>query len=160
MQSEPVAQHLWLKKLVGDWSYEHEFKMGPDQPLMKLTGREKVRMLGDLWMIAEASGEMPDGGTMSAVMTLGYDPTKGKFVGSWIGSPMAFMFVYEGELDAAGKVLPLNTTGPSFTDPTKTAPYQDCIGLVSDKVRTLTSQTLGDNGNWTKFMMATYTRIA
>lgn len=159
MKSEPVAQHRWLKQLVGAWTYEHECSMGPDQPVMKLSGTERVRMLGELWVIAEAEGELPDGGSMSCLMQLGFDPARQKFVGAWIGSPMTHQFVYEGALDATQKVLPLETIGPSFTDPNKTARYQDVIGLVRDGVRTLTSQCLNDDGTWTKFMTATYTRI-
>lgn len=158
MQSEPVSQHRWLKQLVGEWTYEYECKMGPDQPVMKLTGREKVRMLGELWVIAESTGEMPDGGSMSSIMTVGFDPAKNRYVGSWVGSPMASMFVYEGQLDDSGKVLPLNTEGPSFTDPSKLARYQDVIEIVGDGKRTMTSQALGDDGKWTQFMQATYTR--
>lgn len=158
MQSEPVSQHRWLKQLVGEWTYEYECKMGPDQPAMKLTGREKVRMLGDLWVIAESTGEMPDGGSMSSIMTVGFDPAKNRYVGSWVGSPMASMFIYEGQLDDSGKVLPLNTEGPSFTDPSKMARYQDVIEIVGEGKRTMTSQALGDDGTWTQFMQATYTR--
>lgn len=134
--------------------------MGPGQPTETARGRETVRMLGDLWLVFEGSGEMPGGaGPMGYVMTLGFDPAKGKFVGSWIGSPMATLFVYEGELDVAGKSLPLNTTGPSFTDPKKTARFQDVYEIHGADRRSMWSQSQNEDGSWTKFMSATYTRV-
>lgn len=158
MMTEPLEQHLWLKKLVGEWTYEHECAPGPGEAPVKLTGRESVRMMGDLWALAEMTGTMPDGGTMTALMTLGYDPAKKAFIGSWIGSPMAHMFVYEGHLSADGLTLPLNTTGPSFTDMAVMASYQDIIAFTKGG-RTLTSQWQNPDGSWTQFMQAHYTRV-
>ncbi len=89
MQTDPSPEHAWLKQLVGDWRFEHEFSPGPGEPTIKLPGREKVRMMGDLWVVFEGGGEMHTGDEMSYLMTLGFDPNKGAYVGSWIGSPMA-----------------------------------------------------------------------
>lgn len=155
----PEPQHHWLRQLVGDWTFDAECVMGPDQPASKLSGIESIRSLGDLWIIAEGKGEMPGGGLMESRMTLGFDPAKNKFVGTWIGSVMANLFVYEGELDPARKVLPLYTTGPSFADPTKLATYQDVIQIESASRRLLWSQTQGDDGAWTRFMTSTYSRV-
>lgn len=158
MHTPAQPQHHWLKNLLGDWSIETECVMGPDQPPMKLKGRESVRMLGDLWAVCEGGGPMHDGGQMSFIMTLGFDPARGKFVGTWIGSPMSHMFVYEGSLDAAERTLTLDTTGPSFTDPSRTERYQDIITIVSPTQRTLTSRTPGPDGSWVQFMHAVLTR--
>jgi len=160
MMTSPEPQHAWLKRLVGEWSAEFECVMGPDQPVEKGKGVEVIRMVGDLWIVAEATGEMPGGCSMTSIMTVGYDPSKKKFVGTWIGSPMANLFVYEGDLKKEGgvDVLPLNTIGPSWEDPTKTARYQDVIELHSDSKRLLWSQVLDDSGKGTRFMTATYTR--
>jgi hypothetical protein len=92
------------------------------------------------------------------LITLGYDPAKNRFVGTFVGSMMTNLWVYEGELDAAGKVLTLNAEGPNFADATKTARYQDIIEIDSDDHRMLHSQVLGDDGRWTRFMTAHYRR--
>ena len=60
-------------------------------------------------------------------------------------------------LDAAGKVLTLDAEGPSFTDG-KMAKYQDMIEFKSDDHRVLSSQSLGDDGKWQRFMTANYRR--
>lgn len=165
MFSPATAQHEWLKNFVGEWRFEAECVMGPGQPPSKSTGTETVRMLGYLWLICEGRGAMPGGGEMSSIMTLGFDPARNRFVGTWVGSPMTHLFIYEGELEVLkgpdGKstfVLPLNTTGPSFTDPARTARYQDVLELHPDGRRMLHSQVLGDDGKWTRFMSAVYTR--
>lgn len=67
---------------------------------------------------------------------------------------MTNMWVYEGELDASGKVLTLNTTGPAFDGSGKTANYQDVITVKDADNRTLTSRVHGDDGEWTDFMSA------
>src|SRR5262245_18041863 len=104
---QPQSEHKWLQRLVGDWEYEHECNMGPDQPPMKMTGTESVRSLGGLWTMGEGRGEMPGGEVGTTMMTLGYDPTTQRFVGTFIGSMMTHMWIYNGTLDAAGKVLTL-----------------------------------------------------
>jgi hypothetical protein len=115
-------------------------------------------MLGDLWAICEMEGEMPDGGTGQMIMTLGFDAAKGKFVGTFVGGMMTFLWVYEGELDAAGKVLTLNVEGPSFAGDGTMAKYQDIIEIKGPNERTLSSQALGPDGKWNRFMTATYKR--
>lgn len=160
MMTPAGPQHEWLKQFVGEWTCESECVMAPGEPTMRTTARESGRMLGDLWLILEGVGDMPGGGSMRYMFTIGFDPGRGKFVGSWVGSPIATLFVYEGELDPAQRKLPLNTAGPSMTDPSKAAAYQDTIELLPDGRRTLTSRMLGDDGQWVKFMTATYRRTS
>src|SRR5262249_39581654 len=155
MKAEPQKEPRWLEKLVGEWNYEVEAIMGPDQPPSKHTGTESVRSL-TVWVQCEGRGEMPGGGTATTVMTLGYDPAKKRFVGTFIGSMMTHMWVYDGELN--GKLLPLSAAGRSSTDPAKTATYRDTIEFKNDDHRVLTSAVLGEDGKWTQFMTANYRR--
>ena len=159
-QATPGREHGWLQKLVGEWEYEHEAVMGPGQPPMKGTGTESVRSLGGLWTLAEGRGEMPDGCTMTTMMTLGFDPDKGRFVGTFVASMMTFLWVYDGGLDGAERVLTLEVDGPSFEGQGKLAKYKDVIEFKDDNHRTLTSHVLGDDGQWTQFMTANYRRRA
>jgi hypothetical protein len=159
MQSpEPQAEHKWLQRMVGEWTYEHNCSMGPDQPPMKATGTETVRSVGGLWTMGEGRGEMPDGKPAVTVMTLGYDPQSKRFVGTFIGSMMTHMWIYNGTLDASGKVLTLDTEGPDFSGAPGLVPYQDIIEFVSDDHRTLKSRLRDKDGNWNSFMEAHYRR--
>lgn len=159
MQSEAQTQHLWLKQLLGDWTFESECNPGPDQPALRSSGSEQVRALGDLWVICEGKGEMPDdGGSCVTQMTLGYDPRKGRHVGTWIGSMMDLLWLYDGELDASGRILTLNAKGPSFSGDGSLVNYQDIIEIVSPDHRILRSQTQQSDGSWQQFMTAHYRR--
>jgi hypothetical protein len=158
MFAEPQKEHPWLQQLVGQWTYEHECIMGPDQPPTKASGSESVRSLGGLWVLCEGQGEMPDGGPATTLMTLGFDPAKKRYVGTWIGSMMTHLWIYDGELDPTGKILSLHAEGPSFDDVTKMAKYKDVIELKDGDHRVLTSHLLGDDGQWHQFMTASYRR--
>jgi hypothetical protein len=67
MPVQPQKEHQWLQKLVGEWTYETEAMMEPDQPPAKWTGTETVRSLGGLWLLAEGQGEMPDGDPATSI---------------------------------------------------------------------------------------------
>ena len=152
----PGKEHQWLHRLIGEWTFETECNMGPDQPPLKSAGKETVRSLGGLWTIGEGEGAMPGGGVSHSVMTLGYDPVSKRFVGTFIASVMTHLWPYNGTLDAEEKVLTLDSEGPSFADDGKTAKYQDIIEFISDDHRILSSQYLNPEGQWIPFMKAHY----
>jgi hypothetical protein len=155
---EPQKEHLWLQKLVGDWTFEAECQMGPGGETSKSEGTESVRSLGDVWVLCEGRSQLPDGGRGTTLMTLGYDPAKKRFVGSFIASMMTYFWVYDGALDASGKILVLDAVGPSFSGDGKMAQYKDSIEFKDDNHRILSSQVLGDDGQWHRFMTSHYRR--
>jgi hypothetical protein len=157
MHAEPQEEHNWLQKFVGDWTSEAEMQE-PGQPPVKSTGTETVRSLGGLWTVAEGQGEMPGGGAATMIMTLGYDPHRQRFVGTWIGSMMAHLWVYEGKLDRATNTLTLESEGPSMAGDGTLARYRDAIEFKGNDHRVLTSHVLGDDSQWQKFMTADYRR--
>lgn len=158
MKVEVQKEHQWLQKLVGEWTYEAEASMGPGKPPERSTGSESVRSLGGLWIVAEGQGDMPGAGPATTLMTLGYDPQKKRYVGTWIGSMMTHLWVYDGALDAAERALTLDTQGPDFAGEGKMAKYRDVIELKSDDHRVLTSFTPGADGEWYGFMTSHYRR--
>jgi hypothetical protein len=90
---------------------------------------------------------------------LGYDPWK-KFVGTFVGSMMTNLWVYEGELDASGTMLTLDAEGPSFADATMTAGHKGTIEMVSPDHRTLSSRFQSEGGTWHHFTTARHRRKA
>jgi hypothetical protein len=155
---EILKEHRWLQKLIGSWAYEGEAEMVPGAPPEKMHGTENVRGIGEIWVQAEGHSHTPDGTPCNMMMTLGYDPAKQRFVGTWLGSMMTHLWVYEGSLDSADRVLTLNSHGPSFVSEGESGDYRDVIEMVSDDHRILTSQALGEDGQWRKFMTAHYRR--
>jgi len=134
--------------------------MGPDQPPSQTKGVETVRSLGGLWTVGEGQGECPDGTPVISLMTLGFDPAKGRFVGTFVASMMSMIWHYDGALSPDGKSLVLDTEGPSMSGDGAMAKYQDTITFLSPDHRTLTSRSLGADGQWTEFMTAHYRRKA
>jgi hypothetical protein len=158
MKVEPQKEHAWLQKLVGEWAFDVEATMEPGCAPGHFQGTESVRSIGGLWIVAEGKGEMPGGGTATSMMTLGYDPQKKRYLGTWIGSMMTHLWIYDGALDAAEKVLTLDTEGPDMTAEGKLTKFKDVFEVKSDDHRVLTSYMLGTNGEWHHFMTAHYRR--
>jgi len=158
-QDTPKAEkeHAWLKQLVGEWNMESEMTLAPGQPPMKSKGTESVRAIGDFWIVAEVKGDAM-GVPMTAVMTLGYDPQRTKYIGTWIDSMMNHLWIYDGTMDATGKILTLEAEGPNMMDPTKKAKYRDVIEIKSKDHKVVTSSALGDDGKWAAFGTANYRR--
>jgi hypothetical protein len=154
MTPELTDEHRWLMQMKGTWSFEGDCEMGPGQSNVKSTGQERVRSLGDAWLIGEMESEMPDGGIGKSQMTLGYDLKTKRFKGTWVGSMMTHLWVYDGELDAARKVLTLSAEGPSFTGDGSMASYRDVIEIKSPDHRTLSSSVKLPDGTWHTFMRA------
>ena len=159
MFAKPQKEHEWLQQFIGDWTSEMDCAMGPDQPRQKSKGKESVRSLGGLWMLGEGEGEMGDGSIGYTLITLGFDPAKGRFVGSFVGSMMTHQWLYDGSLDESGTVLTLDSEGPSMTGDGAITPYRDVVTIVSPDHRTLSSHCPDGNGGWTEFMTAHYRRV-
>lgn len=153
VHAEPHAEHHWLRKLIGEWTYEMVVQE-PGKPPVKFTGVETVRSVGDLWVVGQARGGTPGGANEESVITLGYDPQRGHYVGTWIGSPMPNLWVYEGSRE--GNVLTLSSEGPSFDDSGGLSNYRDIIEFVSDDHRTLSAAFQGPGGQWQSMGMTTH----
>jgi Protein of unknown function (DUF1579) len=157
MQTALQTNSQWLDLFIGEWISETAYQMAPDQPFSKTEGTESVRSLGGLWILAEGQSEMPDRTTGTTLITLGYDPQSQRYVGTFVGSMMTHLWLYNGTRNATGNVLTLDTEGPNFTQ-SAMAKYQDIIEFVNADHRIMTSQILGDDGNWLQFMTAHYRR--
>ncbi|MGE0700559.1 MAG: DUF1579 domain-containing protein [Hyphomicrobiaceae bacterium] len=159
MQPAPVQdEHRWLERLIGEWSYETTCSMGPDQPDVVTKGRETVRALGPYWIVSEGEGEMPDGGSFRMLIQIGFDPALGRFRGTWVGSVMPILWVYDGRLDASSTVLTLAARGPSFAGDGM-ADYEDIIKLPASGERRFRSRVKMPDGTWNEFMRAEYQRV-
>ena len=154
--AQPEEAHRWLHQLVGDWTFESVNSDGH-------AGIERVRKLGELWVVGESEMRMPDGGTASAIITIGFDSDRKRFVGSWVGTMMTKLWVYDGELDTTARLLSLYSEGPSFDEhgnssKTSTSRYRDAIELNSDGTRTFTGSVQQPDGSWSTFMTVRYRR--
>lgn len=156
--TKPTEQHQWLQQFVGEWTVKCSINMGPGQDPMTTESEESVRAIGDIWILSELRGQMPGGPAMTAIMTLGFDPDQGHFVGTWIDSFTPYLWRYKGSLDASGKILTLEAEGPNMMAPGTMALYRDVTEFKSKDERVLSSSMKGPDGQWITFMTATFTR--
>jgi hypothetical protein len=71
---------------------------------------------------------------------------------------MTHLWISEGSLDPAGRVLTLASEGPSMTDESKTDTYHDVIEVERDDHRVLRAYVLGSDGQPRQFMTSHYWR--
>lgn len=152
-EREPAREDVWLRRLAGDWSVEAPAPDGEGT----IKGRETARLFGN-WVVLEGASQMPDASVHSSLMTLGFDPARGKVVGSWVGSMMSHLWVYEGGLDAAGDTLTLATHGPVMDGSGGTADYEDIITFEGEDMRLLTSRQRQPDGTWRDLFCVRYSR--
>ena len=157
MHVEPREEHRWLEQLVGDWTYESD-PMGPPDKQEVERGTLSARTLGGVWLVCELRSDRSENAGAASIMTLGYDPEKRRYVGTFISWMMANLWIYDGEMEAGGKAIALHAEGPSFAMEGKTAPYVDRVEITSDDAWVMTSSTPDAEGTWQRFMTMRFRR--
>lgn len=159
MGTKPVAEHEWLKNLVGDWRTSAVMVMGPGGETMTSTGHEKVTSFGGLWAYGEGSSTMPGGMVSEYRNGLGYDVSFKEYRGFWIGAMSSHLWKQIGTLSPDGRTMTLDCQGPHMEKDGETANYRDVIELVDENTRTMTSYSQNDQGEWCEFMKVTFERV-
>lgn len=154
---EPAQEHAWLQRFVGEWATEAQMFMEPGQPPTKATGDESCRSLGGFWVVADGESNSPEM-PFSYRLTLGYDPEKKKYIGTWVDSMSSYLWKYEGAVDATGKTLTLETTGPSPTMPGKMIQFREATEFISQDQRRFNSSMQGEDGKWSTLLIVNYQR--
>ena len=154
----PEKEHAWLTQLAGEWEYDSEAVIAPGQPPLKAKGTESVRSIGGFWTMLESKGTVANQ-PFTGILTLGYDPAKKKFVGTWIDSMNSHLVVYDNAtLDASGKVLTLSCEMPNHMLGGKLTKFKDLLEVKSKDEKVLTSSMLGEDGKWMTFLTVKYQR--
>jgi len=153
----PEKEHAFLKQFVGEWETASESSFGPGQPSLKCQGSMRARMLGEIWLLSESENSMM-GTTVNALQTIGYDPQKKKYVGTWVDSMFNYLWRYEGEVK--GQMLTLEAEGPNFMAAGKLTKFQDVYEFKSPDEIAITSKMLVDDGKWVTFMTGSAKRRA
>ena len=148
---QPTKEHDLLKRFVGEWESTAEAVAGPNMPAMTCKGRGSAKMLGGFWVVIENETEMM-GMKINALQTIGYDPAKKKYVGTWVDSMFNHKWDYAGTVDAAGKKLTLEAEGPNFMAEGKPAKFRDTYEFKSPDHIEATSSMQGEDGKWVQFM--------
>jgi hypothetical protein len=111
---KPSKEHEFLKEMEGTWDAEMTFAM-PGAAEQSAKGTETVAMVGAFWAVFDVKFPEMMGMAWHGHGTLGYDPTKKKFVGSFVHSAAPNMSIGEGSMDAGGKSVTMawEGVGPS-----------------------------------------------
>ena len=154
---KPGPEHQKLHATAGTWDAVLE-STGPDgKPQVSKGVSENRVALGGFWMIDDFHADW-NGMKFQGQGVTGFDPLKGKYVGTWIDSMMPHLMVLEGSYDKAGKVLTMSGTGigmdgkPAMHRMTTT--HRDVDTMVFEMFVT------GADGKEAKSMTITYTRRA
>ena len=151
-----TTEHEWLQQLTGEWDWVMEMpEAEPGKPPHR--GIARSRMLGEVWLISDWYDDQAEAAGPSSIQTIGFDPEKGAFVGSFISAMMARQWVYEGRLQDNRTALVLEAEGPHMQEPGKTMRYRDITHLQGNDGYTLESEYY-DGSTWQHFMRARFTR--
>jgi hypothetical protein len=109
---KPGPEHEILKKDVGAWDATVESKMDPSGKPNVSKGVETNTLLGDgLWMIQDFKADLM-GTPFQGHGITGYDPSKKKYVGTWVDSMSAGLSKTEGTYDPKTKTMTTWVEGP------------------------------------------------
>lgn len=158
MFDQPTKEHQFFEDLMGEWTFEHKCDAMGDQSPSSTTGKAIAKSYGGLWLIIECAGNAEPMGEWFSQFTLGYDPKKKCYQGTFVGSMMSHLWLYRGHVDATGKRLTLNVEGPRMAGE-GLANYQDIFEIVDRDYWILRSQIQGDDGTWTQFMEGHHRRV-
>ncbi|KQS89677.1 MULTISPECIES: DUF1579 domain-containing protein [unclassified Rhizobium] len=160
MKADLAEEHRWLEQLVGKWRLVFHMPEGSDHSDSGGDWQETARSLNGTWVVCETTGTMPDGSSATNILSLGYDPLKKRYVGSFVSSAMTNLWVYEGTLDETGKVLTLDCDGPDFGNTGRTARYQDIMTIRDADTRNFSSRVQTADGTWQPIMSCDYHRVS
>ncbi|HEX6962094.1 MAG TPA: DUF1579 domain-containing protein [Lacipirellula sp.] len=155
---KPVKEHALLAQFAGEWKMRAETIPAPGEEPIVCEGKETARLLGGFFLVAEGEGDMM-GEPMSSILTIGYDPEKKKYVGTFVCSAGAELWQYDGQMDSSGKKLTLSTEGPSMMDPSKRMKYRESLELKDKDHKVFTSEMEVAPGKWQPIVRMTYERV-
>jgi hypothetical protein len=153
---QPTAEHKILAADVGTWDASiKSYHGGPDSEPSVSKGTEVNDMLaGGLWMTSKFEGEF-GGSKFEGRGQFGFDPHKGKYVGTWIDSMSPSISVLEGSYDAATKTMTYTGDG---VGPDGTKFKQKMVTTTKDDGTRVFTLYMKFDKDEVKFMEITYTK--
>ena len=109
---QPTEEHAQLLAGVGAWEGTMTMFM-PGMPSEPTPAKESVEAIGGFWTLSQFKTEvmgMPYHGTGVA----GYDPERGKYVGTWCDNMSSLLCVMEGQVDPATGHLTMRWEAPDM----------------------------------------------
>ena len=156
---QPTEHHRLLKGDVGTWDAKMNVWFTPDAEPMTSQGTETNELLGNgMWLVSHFDGDIA-GTPFVGLGTMGYDPLKRKYVGTWIDNVTPHLSVMEGDYDAKDKTLTMISERPG-PDGRETRTVKSILKYVDADTRSFEIQVQGDDGKFWKMLETQYTRRA
>jgi len=152
--SGPGPEHELLKSDVGTWDASIEINLAPGSPAQVSRGVTRNRLgCGGLWLITDFLNETTG---FEGHAICGYDPAKGKYVGTWVDPMRNFLTVSEGTYDPASRTMTMwfETSGPQG----KPMRWREVTERKDEDTRVWRSIMNGPDGREFEVMKAVYTR--
>jgi hypothetical protein len=154
---KPTKEHEGLKEGAGTWNWVGKFRMAPDRPEVEVKGVETCTMLGGFWLVFDIKTDNFMGMPWHGHGTLGYDPGKKKYLGTFIDSMSSDRMLGEGTMDAAGKVLTMIWEGKDH-ETGKVAKMRETYETKDKDNAFMTMYKTGADGKEEVAFTITYTR--
>ena len=107
----PAKEHEMFKEMAGTWDAVMKFTDPTSGKEIEAKGVETVSLVGGFWAVFDIKFADMMGMAWHGHGTIGYDPMKKKYVGSFAHSAAPFMSIGEGTADAGGKTLTMTWDG-------------------------------------------------
>ena len=154
--STPEKEHSILKKDAGNWSVKGKMWMAPGSPAQEFEATESNTLIGGFWVVSKFEGTFA-GMPMTGHATMGYDPKKKKYIGTWVDSMNPYMSKMEGEYDASTKTLTMMTEGVGMDGNPQLG--KNVVVYNDDGTRSFTMHVkLPGASEYTKMMEMVYTK--
>jgi hypothetical protein len=154
---KPGPEHRRLARDEGTWDASVAFYPpgGGDPQTSK--GVETNTMLGGLWLLSDFRGEF-GGQPFQGRGQTGYDPKKGKYVGTWVDTMSTRVMTMEGTYDESAGTMTMLSNGedPATGKPTK---EKFVSRYKPDGTRVFTASVKAEGASdFVKMMEITYTK--
>jgi Protein of unknown function (DUF1579) len=160
MPPKPTAEHKIVTSEEGTWDATvKSYQNGPDsEPIVSKGVEVNTVVTGGLWLSSVFKGDF-GGMAFEGHGQFGYDPTKKKYVGTWIDSFSPSLTVLEGTFDPETKTMTYSGDGVCPIDGTKLT-QRMVTTTKSDGSRVFTLYMTGTQtgGKEAKAMQIEYTK--
>ncbi len=151
----PGPEHQVFAKNVGTWEASIEIHPSPGAPAIASEGVVRNRLAcGGMWLISEFLNETTG---FEGYGICGYDPAKGKYVGTWVDPMRTFLAISEGSYDPVARTMTMHyeANGPQG----RKLRWREVTETIDPDTQVWRQYVTGADGQEFESMTATYRRI-
>ncbi len=151
----PGPEHQVLADNVGTWEASIEIHPSPGAPAITSKGAVRSRLAcGGMWLISDFLNETTG---FEGHGICGYDPAKGKYVGTWVDPMRTFIALSEGSWDPVSRAMTMwyEASGPQGSK----LRWREVTETLGPDTQVWRQYMMGADGQEFESMTVTYRRI-